>query len=235
MRCCRSSRCSASTSASRSVVPCSPRRSSAFRVSGKLAIDERRELRPADAAGRRRRRDARDHHLQPHRRSDVRRHRSEDQALVSIAARQLRRPRRRARTRRSSMSNDLRTYFKTEDGIVRAVDGVSFERAGRSDARRRRRVRLRQERHDDVDHAPQREVGAARPRTGRRPGLADGVVSASTRRSTSRSRPARPSSGARTCFALRTRGCVSIRGSEIAMIFQDPMTSLNPVRWSATS
>ncbi len=41
---------------------------------------------------------------------------------------------------------ELRTHFTPMQGIVRAVDGVSFRAQRRRDARHRRRVRLRQER-----------------------------------------------------------------------------------------
>ena len=97
---------------------------------------------------------------------------------------------------------DLRTQFRTDDGIVKAVDGVSLLRREGQDPRNRRRVGLQQERHrltimglnNKREHDSERG-GAAQ---GREP--ADG----------------------------RLEQLREIRGNEIAMIFQDPMTSLNP-------
>ena len=43
--------------------------------------------------------------------------------------------------------DNLHTYFFTDTGVVKSVDGVSFDR------RRRRRVRLRQVRHQPVPDA----------------------------------------------------------------------------------
>ena len=100
---------------------------------------------------------------------------------------------------------DLATHFFTRDGVVRAVDGVSFDLAPGRDARHRRRIRLRQVGDGAVDPAPDR--AGDRPHRRR---LGRASTAASSRRSP-------------------TRRCASIRGHKIAMIFQEPMTSLNPV------
>ena len=42
-------------------------------------------------------------------------------------------------------------------------------------------------------------------------------------------RRARSCSTAATCWACPRRRCAQVRGSEIGMVFQEPMTSLNPV------
>ena len=112
--------------------------------------------------------------------------------------------RRRRRPRRSCASTISRTYFFTRDGVVRAVDGVSFELPRRRDAGDRRRERLRQERHRALDPAadpepPGRIVGGAIRFDGR------------------------------DLLALAEAEMRGIRGNEISMIFQEPMTSLNPV------
>ena len=99
---------------------------------------------------------------------------------------------------------DLRTYFSTEEGVVRAVDGVSFTVA---------------------------------------PGERRGVVgeSGSGKSVTAMSimRLIEPPAGqivtgeivfeGRNLLELTEDEMQSVRGAEIAMIFQDPMTSLNPV------
>ena len=102
-----------------------------------------------------------------------------------------RRPPRRARPadrgrtspRRAAVAllevNDLRTVFKTREGEVHAVDGVSFAARAWTDARDRRRVRLRQVGHRELDHGHRpaaregrRRLGdVRRPRAGRPQGV----------------------------------------------------------------
>ena len=99
---------------------------------------------------------------------------------------------------------DLVVRFRTHEGTIHAVNGVSFELEHGETPRPRRRVRLRQERHEPRPHAAPAQAGRPdRGRAGhvRRPDL-----------------PTLPEDELR-----------AIRGRDIAMIFQDPMTSLNPV------
>ena len=99
---------------------------------------------------------------------------------------------------------DLRTYFDTDAGTVRAVDGVSFSVA---------------------------------------PGEAVGIVgeSGSGKSVTARAILRLLDEGARIAggevvfrgqdvLHLDSAGMRAVRGRDIAMVFQDPMTSLNPVR-----
>jgi peptide/nickel transport system ATP-binding protein len=98
----------------------------------------------------------------------------------------------------------LKTHFFTRDGIVRAVDGVSFSVApGETLA----------------------VVGES--------GCGKSVTSLSILRLIA-SPPGRIVEGSirfqgRDLLALSERGMRDIRGNEISMIFQEPMTSLNPV------
>jgi len=100
--------------------------------------------------------------------------------------------------------DDLRTYFFTRDGVVRAVDGVSFS----------------VERGETVAI-----VGES--------GCGKSVTSLSILRLIA-SPPGR-TVGGRVCFegndllALPEPEMRKIRGDAISMIFQEPMTSLNPV------
>ena len=101
--------------------------------------------------------------------------------------------------------DDLRVQFWTSRGTVYAVNGISFDIAPRRDARDRRRVRLREERHRRSRSSASCRARAAIP---------TGTAIFEGRDLLASLRPAR---------------CAAIRGTEIAMIFQDPMTSLNPV------
>ena len=105
---------------------------------------------------------------------------------------------------------DLSVRFDTDDGAgARGRPAARSTLGARRGARHRRRVRLRQERERDVA-AP---AAAARRRR-----------SAGTPTSTAVDLLAAPPA----------RGCATIRGREIAFVFQEPMTSLNPAFRSAT-
>jgi oligopeptide transport system ATP-binding protein len=98
---------------------------------------------------------------------------------------------------------DLRTYFKTEDGTVKAVDGISFE------LKRGETLGI---------------VGES--------GSGKSVANLSLMRLIP-DPPGKIVSGSilfdgRDVLKLSPREVRSIRGKRIAMIFQDPMTSLNP-------
>lgn len=98
---------------------------------------------------------------------------------------------------------DLRTYFETEDGTVKAVDGISFE--------------LKQGETLGI-------VGES--------GSGKSVANLSIMRLIPNP-PGRIVSGSimfdgRDVLKLSSREVRDIRGKRIAMIFQDPMTSLNP-------
>ena len=99
--------------------------------------------------------------------------------------------------------NDLKTYFRTDDGVVRAVDGVSFK------VDKGQTLGIVGESGSGKSVTCLTIMGLNPRRTAMTTGHAmwkgEDLLTASPRR-------------------LR-----EIRGSDIAMIFQDPMTSLNPV------
>jgi oligopeptide/dipeptide ABC transporter ATP-binding protein len=98
--------------------------------------------------------------------------------------------------------NDLRTYFKTREGEVHAVDGVSFElESGQT-------LGIVGESGCGKSVTAQSIMGLVQP-----PGK---VVSGSV------------TFDGREMVARKESDLENIRGREIAMIFQDPMTSLNP-------
>jgi oligopeptide transport system ATP-binding protein len=99
--------------------------------------------------------------------------------------------------------NDLRTYFETEDGTVKAVDGISFE------------VR------------PGETLGVVGES-----GSGKSVASLSLMRLVPEP-PGKVVSGSvifhgRDVLKLSAREICELRGKRMAMVFQDPMTSLNP-------
>ncbi len=99
---------------------------------------------------------------------------------------------------------DLRTWFHTEEGVARAVDGVSFE----------------------VDRGQVLGVVGES-------GSGKSVTALSVMRLVQE--PGRVEEGSRLTFdgrdllGLTERQMRDVRGNDIAMIFQEPMTSLNPV------
>src|SRR5947209_2681935 len=99
--------------------------------------------------------------------------------------------------------NDLKTYFRTDDGVVRAVDGVSFS----------------------VDKG--QTLGIVGESGSGKSVTCLTIMGLNPRRSAMSSGTAMwKGEDLLTASPRRQR---EIRGNEIAMIFQDPMTSLNPV------
>jgi peptide/nickel transport system ATP-binding protein len=98
---------------------------------------------------------------------------------------------------------DLRTYFETALGVVKAVDGVSFSLArGRS-------------------------LGIVGESGSGKTILSRSIMGLLPKRNTIRQGSVRFEGQELTTMSLRARR--DIWGAEMAMIFQDPMTSLNPV------
>ena len=123
---------------------------------------------------------------------------------------------------------DLRTYFKTDDGIVRAVDGVSFSvRRGQTlgvvgESGCGKSVSMLSILNLNPKPGPLTLSGTSAPGAQMEAFLrrTKKYVSVSTGQVRFRGEDILRASNRR----LR-----EIRGSEVAMIFQDPMTSLNPV------
>jgi peptide/nickel transport system ATP-binding protein len=99
--------------------------------------------------------------------------------------------------------NDLRTSFRTDDGVVKAVDGVSFS----------------VERGKTLGIVG--ESGCGKSVT------CLSIMGLNNRQNTISSGEAR--FNGQNLLELGPRKLRALRGNEIAMIFQDPMTSLNPV------
>jgi peptide/nickel transport system ATP-binding protein len=98
---------------------------------------------------------------------------------------------------------DLKTYFRTDDGIVKAVDGVSFS----------------VEKGQTLGIVG--ESGSGKSVT------CLSIMGLNNRRNTISSGEALWKGD--NLVGMNPRRLRGIRGNEIAMIFQDPMTSLNPV------
>jgi peptide/nickel transport system ATP-binding protein len=123
---------------------------------------------------------------------------------------------------------DLRTYFKTDDGVVKAVDGISFS------VRPGQMLGVVGE-SGSGKSVTMMSILDLNPRPGR---LAPGPAGEAGPRMEAFLRGSKKHTSVSTGQALfrgenllqaskrRLRG---LRGSEISMIFQDPMTSLNPV------
>jgi oligopeptide/dipeptide ABC transporter ATP-binding protein len=98
---------------------------------------------------------------------------------------------------------DLKTYFRTDDGIVKAVDGVSFS----------------------VEKG--RTLGIVGESGSGKSVTCLSIMGLNSRRNTIMSGEALFKGD--NLLTMSPRKLRTIRGNDIAMIFQDPMTSLNPV------
>ena len=123
---------------------------------------------------------------------------------------------------------DLRTYFKTDDGIVKAVDGVSFSvRPGQT-------LGVVGE-SGSGKSVTMMSILSLNPKPGR---IADDAALPAGPRMEAFLHASKKYTSVSTGQALfrgenlleaSKRRLRALRGSEISMIFQDPMTSLNPV------
>jgi len=98
---------------------------------------------------------------------------------------------------------DLKTYFRTDDGIVKAVDGVTFS----------------------VEKG--KTLGIVGESGSGKSVTCLSIMGLHPRRNTILSGTALFKG--ENLLTMNPRGLRKIRGNDIAMIFQDPMTSLNPV------
>jgi peptide/nickel transport system ATP-binding protein len=99
---------------------------------------------------------------------------------------------------------DLKTYFRTDDGIVKAVDGVTFS----------------------VDKG---ETLGIVGESGSGKSVTCLTIMGLNNRQNARSDGLALWKGQEDLLTASPRRLRELRGNEIAMIFQDPMTSLNPV------
>src|SRR5438105_14558514 len=99
--------------------------------------------------------------------------------------------------------NDLKTYFRTDDGIVKAVDGVSFS----------------------VDKG--RTLGIVGESGSGKSVTCLSIMGLHAKKTSIISGQALFQGN--DLLTMNPRRLRDIRGNQIAMIFQDPMTSLNPV------
>jgi len=100
--------------------------------------------------------------------------------------------------------NDLRTHFRTDDGVVKAVDGVSFQ----------------------VEKG--KTLGIVGESGSGKSVTCLTIMGLNPRTNTISSGQALWKGN--NLLQMNSRQLRGIRGDEIAMIFQDPMTSLNPVK-----
>src|SRR5438445_6613961 len=98
---------------------------------------------------------------------------------------------------------DLKTYFRTDDGIVKAVDGVSFE----------------------IEKG--KTLGIVGESGSGKSVTCLSIMGLNPRRNTITSGEALFKG--ENLLTMSPRKLRNVRGNDIAMIFQDPMTSLNPV------
>ncbi len=100
---------------------------------------------------------------------------------------------------------NLNTYFFTDEGVAKAVDGVDLELEEGGTLGVVGESGLRQKRHGAFHHASRSPILQEKSSTGK------------------------SSSAEPTCLRSSEAEMRKIRGRSISMIFQEPMTSLNPV------